>query len=248
MTNGEGRLLWFGNYGGWGKLTEETNIANAHQPFRLQNQYCDGETGLHYNFFRYYDPYSGRFINQDPIGLEGGENLYTFAPNTQRWIDPSGNLPILAAIAVGALVGGAVDIGIQVGKNYFEDKPLDCINWNSVAVSAVIGGVIPTIPGAATAGKCAFGIGKNALSFGKNKLAAKGLRNKYTQLFGKRGAKNARHKVGKQLGRANKNAANNVSQIKKFAAIGATVTAASFLIKTIVGGEEHSVFSNSSCE
>lgn len=36
--------------------------------------------------------------------------------------------------------------------------------------------------------------------------------------------------------------------IKKFAAIGATVTATSFLIKTIVGGEEHSVFSNSSCE
>ena len=90
MTDGEGRLLWFGNYGGWGKLTEETNIANAHQPFRLQNQYCDGETGLHYNFFRYYDPHSGRFVTQDPIGLEGGENLYTFAPNTQRWIDPLG--------------------------------------------------------------------------------------------------------------------------------------------------------------
>ena len=90
MTDGEGRLLWFGNYGGWGKLTEETNIADAHQPFRLQNQYCDGETGLHYNFFRYYDPHSGRFINQDPIGLEGGENLYAFAPNAQAWIDPLG--------------------------------------------------------------------------------------------------------------------------------------------------------------
>ena len=90
MTDGEGRLLWFGNYGGWGKLTEETNIANAHQPFRLQNQYCDGETGLHYNFFRYYDPHSGRFINQDPIGLEGGENLYAFAPNAQGWVDPLG--------------------------------------------------------------------------------------------------------------------------------------------------------------
>ena len=90
MTDGEGRLLWFGNYGGWGKLTEETNIANAHQPFRLQNQYCDGETGLHYNFFRYYDPHSGRFVTQDPIRLWGGGNFYQFAANAQEWIDPLG--------------------------------------------------------------------------------------------------------------------------------------------------------------
>ena len=90
MTDGEGRLLWFGNYGGWGKLTEETNIANAHQPFRLQNQYCDGETGLHYNFFRYYDPHSGRFVTQDPIRLWGGGNFYTLAPNIYKWLDVYG--------------------------------------------------------------------------------------------------------------------------------------------------------------
>jgi len=90
MTDGEGRLLWFGNYGGWGKLTEETNIANAHQPFRLQNQYCDGETGLHYNFFRYYDPHSGRFVTQDPVKLWGGANLYLFAPSICQWSDVLG--------------------------------------------------------------------------------------------------------------------------------------------------------------
>ena len=90
MTDGEGRLLWFGNYGGWGKLTEETNIANAHQPFRLQNQYCDAETGLHYNFFRYYDPHSGRFVTQDPVKLWGGANLYLFAPSICQWSDVLG--------------------------------------------------------------------------------------------------------------------------------------------------------------
>ncbi|MBS4941786.1 MAG: hypothetical protein KHZ68_09085 [Rothia mucilaginosa] len=42
---------------------------NAHQPFRLQNQYADLETGLHYNFFRYYEPDAGRFVSQDSIGL-----------------------------------------------------------------------------------------------------------------------------------------------------------------------------------
>ncbi|MFS9093417.1 RHS repeat-associated core domain-containing protein [Streptococcus timonensis] len=31
---------------------------------------------MHYNFFRYYEPEAGRFVNQDPIGLSGGDNLY----------------------------------------------------------------------------------------------------------------------------------------------------------------------------
>ena len=45
--------------------------SHTHQPFRLQNQYFDQETGLHYNFLRYYEPALGRFITQDPIGLMG---------------------------------------------------------------------------------------------------------------------------------------------------------------------------------
>ena len=90
MTDKDGRLLWFGDYDGWGRLNGETNITGAHQPFRLQNQYCDAETGLHYNFYRYYDPHSGRFVTQDPIGLWGGSNFYQFAANAQEWIDPLG--------------------------------------------------------------------------------------------------------------------------------------------------------------
>ncbi|MGN6890648.1 RHS repeat-associated core domain-containing protein, partial [Neisseria sp. P0014.S004] len=63
---------------------------NTHQPFRLQNQYFDEETGLHYNLMRYYEPEVGRFVNQDPIGLEGGLNVYQFAPNAQDWVDHLG--------------------------------------------------------------------------------------------------------------------------------------------------------------
>ena len=91
MTDKDGNLLWFGNYTGWGRLKEETKVTDsAYQPFRLQNQYADRETGLHYNFFRYYEPDAGRFVNQDPIGLWGGSNFYQFAPNMQRWIDVLG--------------------------------------------------------------------------------------------------------------------------------------------------------------
>ena len=91
MTDIHSNLLWYGEYTAWSRLKKNERVyKNTHQPFRLQNQYYDEETGLHYNFFRYYEPDTGRFINQDPIGLLGGENLYWFAPNSQIWIDPLG--------------------------------------------------------------------------------------------------------------------------------------------------------------
>ena len=91
QTDQFGNLLWTGEYDAWGKLTAENKIyPNAHQPFRLQNQYFDQETGLHYNLFRYYAPECGRFVSQDPIGLWGGEHLYSFAPNSQMWVDVFG--------------------------------------------------------------------------------------------------------------------------------------------------------------
>ncbi|MDD1789237.1 RHS repeat-associated core domain-containing protein [Burkholderia gladioli pv. gladioli] len=45
---------------------------------------------MHYNRHRYYDPASGRFVSKDPIGLEGGINVYQYAPNPTGWIDPLG--------------------------------------------------------------------------------------------------------------------------------------------------------------
>ena len=72
MTDKDGNLVWFGDYYGWEKLKNETNVTvTTYQPFRLKNQYADRETGLHYNFFRYYAPDAGRFVNQDPIRLRG---------------------------------------------------------------------------------------------------------------------------------------------------------------------------------
>ncbi|MDG6362472.1 RHS repeat domain-containing protein [Glaesserella parasuis] len=91
LTDENGKLCWYGDYTGWGKLKNEyALVENIHQPFRLQNQYADDETGLHYNFFRYYEPNIGRFTQLDPIGLAGGENLYRFAPNVNEWVDPLG--------------------------------------------------------------------------------------------------------------------------------------------------------------
>ena len=104
MTDGEDNLVWYGEYSAWDRLKKDERVyKNTHPPFRFQNQYTDREIGLHYNLMRYYEPEAGRFVNQDPIGLLGGENFYQFAPNTQSCIDSSGNIafiPILIAMEV----------------------------------------------------------------------------------------------------------------------------------------------------
>jgi uncharacterized protein RhaS with RHS repeats len=45
---------------------------------------------LFYNRFRYYDPWLGRYISQDPIGLLGGTELYSYVLDPTAWIDPLG--------------------------------------------------------------------------------------------------------------------------------------------------------------
>ena len=71
----------------------------------MQKQNADRKSGLHYNFFRYYESDVGQLVNQDPIGLKSGENLYWFAPNVQRWIDPLGLWGALLARVIPVVVG-----------------------------------------------------------------------------------------------------------------------------------------------
>ena len=60
----------------------------------LAGQYFDVETGLHYNYHRYYDPQTGRYITPDPIGLAGGVNLFAYSYNNPlNLIDPWGLYP-----------------------------------------------------------------------------------------------------------------------------------------------------------
>jgi len=61
---------------------------------RFPGQYFDKETNLHYNYFRYYEPETGRYISPDPIGLAGGINIYGYAKqNPLSFVDPQGQSP-----------------------------------------------------------------------------------------------------------------------------------------------------------
>lgn len=89
LVDETGREVWSACYDAWGRVTRLL-VDEVSNPIRLQGQYEDGETGLHYNRFRYYDPVLGAFICRDPLGLEGGINVYKLAPNVWRFADPLG--------------------------------------------------------------------------------------------------------------------------------------------------------------
>lgn len=89
LTDAEGQLVWKARYKTYGNLALK-EIDNIENNLRFQGQYFDEETGLHYNRFRYYNPDTGQFINQDPIGLAGGLNAYQYVDNPITWIDPLG--------------------------------------------------------------------------------------------------------------------------------------------------------------
>ncbi len=97
LTDSLGNLVYSCRYNAYGKLQKETQHrqeefgVRVETNLRFQGQYWDEETGLHYNFNRYYDPALGRYLTQDPIKLGGGLNSYQYVGgNPVRWIDPYG--------------------------------------------------------------------------------------------------------------------------------------------------------------
>ncbi|MEK9149169.1 MAG: RHS repeat-associated core domain-containing protein, partial [Candidatus Desantisbacteria bacterium] len=78
VTDEHGEVIWSAEVEPYG-LTKVSEEAKIEFNLRLPGQYLDKETGLYYNRFRYYDPEIGRYIQSDPLGLEGGINLYAYA-------------------------------------------------------------------------------------------------------------------------------------------------------------------------
>ena len=91
LIDRRGQIVWQAEFDPWGNLRSEYNPHQLHQPVRMQGQQLDLETGLFYNRFRYYGSTIGRYITQDPIGLDGGIDLFGFALNNPvSYYDPDG--------------------------------------------------------------------------------------------------------------------------------------------------------------
>ncbi|WP_327114021.1 RHS repeat-associated core domain-containing protein [Nocardia sp. NBC_01730] len=74
----------------WGRMVWRGQVAT---PLRFPGQIHDPETGLHYNLCRIYDPATGRFLTEDPLGLSPAPNPSTYPHNPTVWADPLGLLP-----------------------------------------------------------------------------------------------------------------------------------------------------------
>ena len=89
MTDSTGTVVWAADYKPFGEATISMNTITNN--LRFPGQYFDAETGLNYNYFRDYNPRLGRYIEADPIGLNGGINKYLYVfNNSLRNQDPSG--------------------------------------------------------------------------------------------------------------------------------------------------------------
>ena len=106
LTNAQGQVVWQWLIAGFGEANPTTGATGYAQEgaasgrsygeqvrfdLRYPGQVWDEETGLSYNLHRYYDVGTGRYVQADPIGLEGGWNRFGYVDgNPVSYVDPEG--------------------------------------------------------------------------------------------------------------------------------------------------------------
>jgi RHS repeat-associated protein len=89
LLTSDGKLAWSAKFAAFGAL-DGVKASETDCPIRFQGQWFDSESGLHYNWNRYYDPETGKYLSSDPIGLSGGTRSYAYVHNPLTWVDPWG--------------------------------------------------------------------------------------------------------------------------------------------------------------
>ena len=89
LSSSAGAIANTYTYDSYGNLTASTgSLTNS---FRYTGREFDSETGLYYYRARYYDQSAGRFISEDPTGIDGGQNFYAYVRNNPIYfVDPRG--------------------------------------------------------------------------------------------------------------------------------------------------------------
>ncbi|MCS0096600.1 RHS repeat-associated core domain-containing protein [Vibrio cholerae] len=131
LTDESGATVWKASYSPFGKAT--VTIEQIKFNLRFPGQYYDAETGLHYNWHRYYDPSLGRYLQSDPLGLHAGVDTYGYVNgNPLSLSDPTGLCPWCLG---GAAIAAAIDVFVQ----YNENGGFNNFNYLSLVTSAGTG-------------------------------------------------------------------------------------------------------------
>ncbi|EPF71944.1 RHS repeat-associated core domain-containing protein [Acinetobacter rudis] len=102
ITNTSKSIVWKGQTSSYDSAVIQSSIGDFNLGF--PGQYFDVESGLWYNWNRYYDASIGRYTQSDPIGLAGGLNTYSYVENNPlNFVDPNG---LKTAVVVGHRTSG----------------------------------------------------------------------------------------------------------------------------------------------
>jgi RHS repeat-associated protein len=81
LTSAAGGVQAAYTYGPFGETLRAAGPLAQANPWRFSTKYQDEETGLLYYGYRFYNPTDGRWPSRDPIGEEGGINVYAIVAN-----------------------------------------------------------------------------------------------------------------------------------------------------------------------
>ncbi|KUN75180.1 type IV secretion protein Rhs, partial [Streptomyces bungoensis] len=92
LIDEQGEIAWHTRSTLWGTTAWAAN-STTYTPLRFPGQYYDFETGLHYNYFRHYDPETARYLTPDPLGLTPASNPATYVSSPLTNSDSLGLAP-----------------------------------------------------------------------------------------------------------------------------------------------------------
>ena len=163
ITDEIGRGVEFIEYYPFGYTATDTDAELS--DYKFNDKRLDDDLRLYFYGNRFYNPQIGRFVSPDPLqndipsiasaGMNNSQylNAYAYANNNPvKYIDPDGQIAFLAAMAIAAVVGAAIDAAIEIGVQMYENGSMDLtkIDYKEVGKSALVG---------AAWGAAGFGVG-----------------------------------------------------------------------------------------